>query len=156
MGRLTMASALFDRIIQMANDLENKQVKVGFFETSVYPDGQQVAYVAAINEYGCPEKHIPARPFMRPTIANKQGDWSNIVNGLINQGMQTGVMPDVLETVGLAMQGDIVQAIADVMIPELSDRTLAARRARGNGSTKPLNDTGYMIASVQSIVDGRD
>lgn len=151
-----MASALFDRLIQMANDLENKQVKVGFFETSVYPTGQPVAYVAAINEYGCPEKNIPARPFLRPTIANKKGDWAGIVNGLIRQGMDTGIMPDVLDSVGLAMAGDIVQAIADVQNPALSDRTLAARRSRGNGSTKPLNDTGYMIASVQSIVDTRD
>ena len=151
-----MSSALFDRIIQIANDLENKQVKAGFLESSVYPDGQSVAYVAAINEYGCPEKNIPARPFMRPTIAEKKGEWVGIVNGLIKQGMQTGVMPDVLETVGLAMQGDIVQAIADIETPPLSSSTLASRRSRGNGSTKPLNDTGYMIASVQSIVDGRD
>jgi len=149
-------SSLLDALNQLANSLENQQVKVGFFESSVYPDGQQVAYVAAINEYGCPEKHIPARPFMRPTIAEKKGDWSNIVNGLIKQGIETGIMPDVLDTVGLAMAGDIVQAIADVQEPALSDRTLAARKARGNGSTKPLNDTGYMIASVQSVVGGRD
>jgi hypothetical protein len=151
-----MSSALFNRLIQIANDLENKQVKAGFLESSVYPDGQSVAYVAAINEYGCPEKNIPARPFMRPTVAEKQGEWVGIVNGLIKQGIDTGVMPDVLETVGLAMQGDIVQAIADIKTPELSDRTLAARRKRGNGSSKPLNDTGYMIASVQSVVSERD
>jgi hypothetical protein len=151
-----MSSALFNRIIQIANDLENKQVKVGFLESSVYPTGETVAEVAAQNEYGNPDKHIPARPFLRPTIANKKGEWAGIVNGLIRQGMQTGVIPDVLETVGLAMQGDIVQAIADVQEPPLSSRTLAARRSRGNGSTKPLNDTGYMIASVQSVVDNRD
>lgn len=152
-----MSSALFNRLIQIANDLENKQVKVGFLESSVYPDdGQSVAYVAAINEYGCPEKNIPARPFMRPTIADKKGEWVGIVNGLIKQGMQSGVMPDVLDSVGLAMAGDIKQAIADVKTPPLSAGTLAARRKRGNGSSKPLNDTGYMIASVQSVVSERD
>jgi hypothetical protein len=149
-------SSLLDRLLEIADDLENKQVKVGFFESSVYPTGETVAEVAAQNEYGNPEEHIPARPFLRPTIANKKAEWAGIVNGLIRQGIQTGVMPDVLETVGLAMQGDIVQAIADVQEPSLSKRTLAARQSRGNDSTKPLNDTGYMIASVQSIVDRRD
>ncbi|MEY4296116.1 MAG: hypothetical protein RLY82_1804, partial [Pseudomonadota bacterium] len=36
-------------------------VSVGFFPGATYPDGESVANVAAINEYG--GRNTPARPF---------------------------------------------------------------------------------------------
>lgn len=151
-----MSNAVLDNLERIAEELGKKTAKVGWFPTAVYSEtGQPAAYIATIHEFGDPGHNIPARPFMRPTIAAKKGEWSGIVKGLFRQGMNSGEMPDVLEVVGLAMEGDFRQAIADVMTPPLSQRTLAARRKRGNNSDKPLNDTGYMIATLTSIVDDR-
>jgi hypothetical protein len=52
------------------------------------------------------------------------------------------------------MQGDIRQTITEITTPPLSEFTLEQRLERGNSSEKPLNDTGYMLATLTSVVQG--
>lgn len=171
------AGQSFKRTLQ---EMENANVRVGWFESSKYADDNQtpVAYVAAINELG---PH--ARPFMRPTAETKDAEWSaqmlqfcrQIVKGrwTVEQG---------LEAMGLVVGADIQKTITEVTKPELSLITLLARKARKDGqkvtgrtigefaarvkkdpdgvraevsgiSTKPLNDTGYMLATVSFSVN---
>lgn len=152
-----MSNAVLSNLTRIAEELNKKTAKVGWFPTAVYPEnGQQAAYIAVIHEFGDPSHNIPPRPFMRPTIATKKTEWAGIVTGLFRQGMTTGELPDVLEVVGLAMEGDIRQAIADVTNPPLKPSTMRARKRRGNNNDKPLNDTGYMIASLTSVVSERE
>ena len=61
-------SNLSDYLSDLEAGLTSKTVKVGWFPSSVYPDGETVAFVALQNELGDPAKGIPPRPFIRPTI----------------------------------------------------------------------------------------
>lgn len=121
-------------------------VAVGFFPGAKYETGAPVAGVAAVHEFGI---GVPARPFMRPTIAaNATGRWSQA----IAQSLQGGkTLDQVAHVFGNFARGDIQEAIARLTSPPLSEATLYARRHRAtpNQSTKPLVDTRIMLPSVQ-------
>lgn len=143
------------RFNQAMKDIKTHTLQVGFFESAKYPDGTPVALVAAAHEFGVPSRGLPARPFMRPTIASRKKHWSaylaklaaNILTG--EDTVEAG-----LEKLGLAVAGDIKKTISKVTEPELKKKTVAAKRrklVRASGKTnltKPLIETGVMIASV--------
>lgn len=146
-------------------------VSVGFFPGAKYEDGTPVAGVAAVHEFGI---GVPARPFMRPTIAaNAQpgGRWSQAIVQTLESGK---TLEQAAHALGNFARGDIQAAIAAVTSPPLSLLTLQARKHRKDGgkvtgktlgelsrardagppdvsgvSTKPLVDTRIMLPSVQ-------
>lgn len=149
-----------ERLKVALEGLEDKQGKVGWFETAKYPDGTPVAYVAAIQEFGYPRGNIPSRPFMRPTIDRERDNWRVLAESgarAIIAGNQTS--QGVLEAIGLKAAGDIAKTISQVHAPPLLAATVKARMRRradkktvGN-LTKPLVDTGLMISTITSTVE---
>ncbi|MDM2794904.1 MULTISPECIES: hypothetical protein [Citrobacter] len=140
-----MADSIEDFLNNVASQLDSKQLKVGFIDGATYPDGTPVAMVAAINEYGRPENNQPPRPFFRNAIAEHESEWTDA----IARGIRAGYPVDqVLEVVGAQIQGDVQESIAQIMTPPLAASTLAARKSKGNNSTKPLVDTKVMIRDV--------
>jgi hypothetical protein len=143
------------RLQDALNQLDKKVAKVGWFTDAKYEKGTQVAYVAAIQEYGYPSKNIPPRPFFRPTIATKQNEWSKIIEsgsrGVLN-GRNT--VYDVFEGLGQRVAGDVRKTISLITTPPLKPATIAARlNRRANGKTvgnltKPLIDTGHMYGTL--------
>lgn len=165
-------------------DLDQANVRVGWFESSKYPDANQtpVAYVAAINELG-PHK----RPFMQPTADKYDAEWSELMFQF-SKRIVTGKMTteQALTGMGLRVGSDIQHTISNIWSPKLSLITLMARAARRDGqsvtgktigefaakikedgedsiraglgdvSEKPLNDTGYMLATTSFSVDMGD
>jgi hypothetical protein len=171
---------IFDKAMA---DLDAANVRIGWFESSKYPDKNQtpVAYVAAINELG---PH--ARPFMRTTADEKDKDWSAFMLLLcrrIMKGLMT--VEEALDALGLMAGADIQKKIAEIAAGGgLSLITLMARKARSEGKTvtgktigefaaqikkdeaaarayasgirdTPLNDTGYMVATLSSSVNNK-
>jgi len=152
-----------DTVIERAiSEMKPLAVRIGWFPSARYDDEHKtpVASVAAQNEYGNPTDNIPARPFIRPAIANNETKWANIgkrgMKAVVN-GKAT--VTQVLEGIGTAAVGDIQHSITQVYSPALKKRTIDARLARRNHSgrlnktqarsiTKPLVDTGLMLASV--------
>ena len=141
---------------------DRKVGKVGWFEDSKYPEKPHapVAYVATIQEYGYPAGNIPARPFMRPTIRDKQTQWRLIAEQGAKAILKGSAKPgDVLEAIGLRAAGDIRKTISLITAPPLKESTIRARLAkRANkktvGSlTKPLIDTGLMYGTLTSKVE---
>ena len=137
--------------------------------------GTPVAYVAAIQEYGDPSHNIPPRPFMRKASTDNREQWvEDASRGVraVFKGSRTAVQ--VLDQIGGVMAADIQAAIAETNEPALSDVTVMLRGMRRNdpslvvtgktvgeaakrvaddktnygASTKPLVDTGTMLASV--------
>jgi hypothetical protein len=166
---------------KLIKEVNSKVAKVGWFKESRYEkDGLPVATVAAIQEYGAPSRKIPARPFIAPTIISKKNDWmellrkgtKSVLNGSNN-------FTDVLELTANKARGDIQKTISSIFSPPLSPITVLLRKWRREGrkitgatvgeaaralkssnppslagtSTKPLNDTGYMIATLESRVE---
>ena len=118
-------------------------VEAGILSNIKYEDGNTVAEVATMQEYGT--ERIPARPFMRPTIETNKQKYTDLVSNWINQGLDR-------ETIGsrlsLTLAGDIKESISNVFTPTLAKLTLANRKTRGNQSSKPLVDTGILIGSI--------
>lgn len=142
---MQMNDKILDALNNIASNLSDKQLKVGFIDGATYPDGTPVAMVAATNEYGNPANNQPPRPFFRNAIAEHESEWLDA----ISRGLQKGVpIDDVLAAVGERAVGDVVQSIATIMDPPLSPATIASRKSKGNSSTKPLVDTKVMIRDV--------
>lgn len=154
-GRLTLENALAS--------LDNHVGKVGWFSSSIYPSGVPVAYVAAIHEFGAPSKNIPPRMGLRGMIVNERPAWSKtieMVAKLILNGSMTMSGADLLDLIGAQAEASIRKQIASVWSPPLKLATLQARARRSASGAprtktggKPLNDTGYLMASVTHLVE---
>ena len=162
----------------MADRLSNaSSVEVGFPAGSTEPDGTSTPMVAAIQEFGAPRRGIPPRPFFRNMIADHAKEWPPLVVALIKQtdydaAKTLGLVGEVIET-------ELKQSIADTFDPPLSPLTLMLRGMRSqkqfsgmafgelikiakarvaagdtnfSPSTKPLVDTGAMLANITSVV----
>lgn len=146
--------------------VKGKVARVGIIEHQHYDDGTPVAFVANIHEYGSPSNKIPARPFFRPTIAEKRDNWSKKVQRLLKQGKSP---EEALELVGMQAAGDVFETLSELMSPPLAVSTKIARNRRAhkprkgkNGrlitpkpkaiSIKPLIDTKRLSTSISSDV----
>jgi hypothetical protein len=145
--------------------LENKGVKVGWIDGSKYPDGKiSVAMIAAQNEFGNPNKNIPARPFMRPTIQAEESNWIKLSQDGAKKVLRNEITMDaVLNLIGSQAEADIKKTISKLYYPALAETTVLNRIRRnqklnnisgrltekniGNIS-KPLIDTGIMFNTI--------
>lgn len=164
---------------RLPDQFADKQAKIGWPEGKQYPDGTPVAYVAAIQNFGVPEKSIPSRPMLKPTVNENKQRWAKIMETLTKR-VANGDLDafDALDGMGRVAAMDLQATIAQINEPELSPITVLLRKWRKEGRTisgktvgeaaqaiadgvepgsdnKPLNDTGYMIASVAHGV-GKD
>lgn len=123
-------------------------VRVGILETQTYPtkDGKgdvSVAQVAYWNEYGT--STIPARPFFRNTIAEKQDEWADNAASILQHA--DGDVGKALALIGEGVKGDIVETIQNFSEPENAPSTVKKK-----GFNKPLIDTGDLWRAIQSEV----
>jgi len=144
-----------DAVKKLYEQLDRKEVRVGFFEHSKYPDGTPIAYIASIQEFGYGP--IPPRPFMRPAEQQNEEKWVGGIARGVKAAMNGSVTLDhALDQIGMVAAADIKKAIKAVTAPALSDATIRARaskkKTKGNVSVKPLVDTGQMIQAVTSVV----
>ncbi len=131
--------------------IDGIETKVGWFENAREENGEQTAYVAAVQEFGVPSKNIPPRLGFRETAAKRQKSWRAYMDGAagqVIQGRMTG--EEAMEGLGLKAKGDLVRRIASNPGPRLAERTLAARRRKGRTHTETLVDSGRMIESLES------
>lgn len=142
----------FDVLNQRLEQLAGIQSKVGWFESAVYPDGRPVAAVAAGNEFGIPARSIPARPFFRPTIAEKDKEWSASAATLANRVLQGKMTAfDAMDTLAGIARADVSQTINSITSPPLSQITLGARKYRDEGKVV----TGATIGEIaRKLKDG--
>lgn len=140
----------FDTLDLRLKQLQGYEGRTGFFEEAKYPDGQLVAEIAAIQEYGVPSRKIPPRPFFRPAIREYRAKWLRFAAGAakrILDGKLTAA--DAMESLADLAAEDVKVSINSIWWPKLKKSTLASRRAKGNTTDKPLIDTGLMIESMQ-------
>jgi hypothetical protein len=191
---------ILQHFANLESQFKNREAKIGWFPSSVYPDGMPVASIAFQNEMGGTIKipahdvtvyrkinsngsfakngrfvkrkqsnfatthhvkeqvvTIPPRPFIRNTVAANHNIWAEQIAEAVKNSFETGMTGEqILELAGLKIQGDIRKAITHVTEPILAKSTLANRRRRGNNSTKPLEDSGYMRDSLNSTVGDKE
>lgn len=145
--------------IDSAKNIKDARVRVGWFEESKYDDNTPVALVAFWQEYGT-KRGIPQRPFMRPAEMHNTNKWRQIAQQEIKKCIESGKpLTGAMAKLGLVVQGDIYKEISTLTQPPLAESTIKARlRRKGKknitGSiTKPLIDTGVMLASLNNKVE---
>lgn len=152
MTKLAQLKAVYD-------ELAKKQLKVGFFAHSKYPDGTPVAYVAAIQELGYPAGGIPPRQFFRPAMTEHRQEYSQLTGRAVKAaGNGKITVMAGLEQIGAKAAGDVKMMIKSVTTPPLKDATVAARARRhskGKATSKPLVDSGLMLQSVTFAVEDK-
>lgn len=113
------------------------------------------AALAYIHETGIPSKNIPARPFLVPGIRSIEPELVKRFKTAGEKALNGGTPTDIekaLTTIGLRAQSAVQAKITDGPFQPLADATLAARRARGNKSEKPLIDSGKMRQAISFVI----
>ena len=162
------------KLEKVVDGFQGRVAKVGWFPAAQYKDGTPVAYVASIQEQGVSSRSIPARPFIRPTIADRKGKWVKVMAGGAKAVVKGTATPEaVLDGVGLQAAADIGVTLASGKFDPLSPITLMLRKMRdddpslvvtgkvvaeaaarvaageeGSDRIQPLHDTGLMISSL--------
>lgn len=134
MAKTSFKSKNLEQMKAVLGQLEKKDLKVGFLETSHYPDGTPVAYVAAIQEFG--HGSIPPRPFMRPAQETNRDKWSKAFARAVQAAINGSTdLEQGLEQLGMVAAGDVRKAIKAVTAPPLSILTLLIRKHKKGGGT---------------------
>ncbi len=103
----------------------------------------------AYQEFGT--ERAPPRPTLSAATDRAEGDIARAIDRRVAQviaGKRTMTGKTLLGEVAGMLQEQVVEAIDGNTPPELAPSTLAARRRRGNESTRTLVDTGDMKASI--------
>jgi len=157
------------RVEQLIKDLENAPVsKVGYFENAKYPDGTSVAEVAATHEFGRPEKGIPPRSTIRPTMKQEERNIATLCKSAFKKVVKGELtVYQVMDLLGQQLAGSIRKAIATITTPPLRPNTIRRRAAKYSTSTqrkkktavqqaaseKPLVDEKVLLNSTTSVVE---
>lgn len=172
-----------EKLETVPDEMAGREARIGWFPAAVYEDGTPVAYVATIHEYGAPERSIPKRPTIGPTVAAKKKTWAKLLGEGVNAllaGKTTG--DEVLDKIGQSAVGDIKKTISELEGPALSPVTLMLRKMKdqnkdltvtgqtvgeaaakvkagedyGGVSTKPLVESGIMYNTVTNQVSEKE
>ena len=163
----------------LSKELKDFKIEAGWFENTRYSDGTSVGHIAAIQNFGVQINvttkqrnylhHIglhlknstgtiviPPRPFMDNARARVESiEGQRIIRQEILrvfEGRHT--METATNRMGLWLQGVIQEEIRKINEPSLSGATIEIRNNEytshsPNKSTKPLNSSGIMFATVQ-------
>ena len=105
-----------------------------------------VAPYAAAMEFGA--KNVPARSFLRSTVAYKESEWRKAIYYAI-QRRGFDHPEEALRDVGNLVRGDIVATIRRGDFKPLAPATVKAKERKGRPEpATPLIDTGSMIRSI--------
>lgn len=140
----------YDDLVATFDEIDGTEpsVFVGIRGGPVTEDGTSLVLVAATNEFGSEDGHVPERSFLRSTVKEQQrkyagqlaADLGKLVDGKMD-------MEQVLGRLGEVAKRDVQRKIVALKEPENADRTVAAK-----GSSNPLVDTGRMRQSIDYLV----
>jgi hypothetical protein len=121
-------------------------------KSGVSKPGINNAALLYINDKGCPELNIPARPVVDPGIMDKK---LQIEGEMLNTGRMilAGRDPhDGLARAGQTAVDGIKARITSNTPPALAKRTIQARRRRGVTRTNTLVDKAKMLNAVTWVI----
>lgn len=115
-----------------------RKVRVGFLSGAIYPDGTQVALIAAIQDYGAPGANIPSRPFFRNMVRDKKGQWPVQFSKVLKANKYDAKFS--LELMGQGIEDQLKEAINQFEGTPLKAATIARK-----GFAKQLIHSSYMV-----------
>jgi hypothetical protein len=143
--------------LENLKEMQNKSVFVGIphDKDNRTTDNKTNAMIGMEQEYGSAIKNIPPRPFLIPGIKDAQEKIAEVLKDGAKAALHGESIEKSLHKAGLIGQNSVKNKIVNGTFAPLAESTLAARRrARKNGisGTKPLIDTGQLLASISYVV----
>jgi hypothetical protein len=135
-----------------------RKVKVGVLADGAggeRPEGSDltIAEIAAVQEFGTTNGHVPARSFLRATFDATREELVVLGAGLFSRVVFNGFPYDkALGILGLKLATDTKKAITSGpgIPPPLAPKTIAAK-----GSSRPLVDTGALVRAITWVIVGK-
>lgn len=142
MATVTVEKGAWRKLYNLLKKVDGASVRAGVL------DGD-LAVIAAVQEYGSPKRGIPARPAVRQAFENHRGELVAL-QAKIAQALVEGKMTEhrAMQLLGMWAVG----AIKATYTSEGKFTPLAAATIRAKGSSKPLIDTGQLVAAVTFVV----
>ena len=113
-----------------------------------YPDGTSLLMVAAVNNFGSLNGHVPRRPYMERGAEKTHEKTAPILQRLIAKVNAL----EMTKTEALKILGPVAVGQHQAAIVELQDPPNAESTIERKGSSNPLIDTGLMRQSVTFTV----
>lgn len=112
--------------------------------------GSDLAVIAAANEYGTENGHVPERSFLRATVDANQAAYGDELTAAVEAHID-GERPltDGLDRLGARVAGDVQQFMTDLQEPPNAPATIARK-----GSSNPLIDTGQLRGAIRHELEG--
>lgn len=131
-------------------------VRVGILDGSKNDDGEVIAQYAAYNEFGT--SRIPARPFMRHTLAKQLRAWSNIFTTITrgNWLKDERVVARAFTALGRRAQDDVKATILSDMPPPNNPKYAESKKKKNGGYSGTLFRTGAMFQAIHFSLIDRD
>lgn len=144
-------------IIKAINELGAKDVLIGIPEDNTdrkTGDPATNALIGYVQEFGSPANNIPARPFLIPGVQDIQKPAADRLKVAAQRALSgdLSTAEKQLHAAGLMGQNSARAKINSNIQPKLSERTLAARRARGVTRENTLIDTGQLRNSLTYVI----
>ena len=127
----------------------DKMVLVGVPKgAGVYEDGLTIATIAAVNEFGTADGHIPARPFLRPGVEDGAEMYLRLAEKELPDVLSgKHPMDRLLSRLGAVAVGNVQKKIVDGPFEVNAESTIKAK-----GSSSPLIDTGALRQSINYAI----
>ena len=155
MARTRLIDKGYKRIQRELLKMGASEVAIGILgESALEADenGFSLVDVAAVNEFGSDDGHVPERPAHRDTFERVRGQAGIraeiAVNNVLHKG---GTSKKQLNRLGLWYVGELQQEITAFDDPPNAPATIAKK-----GADNPLIDTGRMKNSIQHEVRPRE
>ena len=135
----------YKRVLKLlTREARRARVEIGWFSNKRHPSGIGTAEIAAVQEYGSPELHIPARPMLSRTVdehrlsyAQKHKDaWGRAIDG--RESIEKALL-----RFGHEVRNDVIETITEGPHAANAPSTIARK-----GSFSPLIDQGIMRDQV--------
>lgn len=108
-------------------------------------EGFRMSDLAAVHEFGSPDRNIPERSFLRASVSNNQGRYFKFLSDRLIKG--GGEPEKILNELSVVAQDDVREYIVNGKFAPLSEKTVKRK-----GSSKPLIDTGRLRQSIVGVV----
>ena len=125
--------------------ITSKQILVGIpAENAQRDDGSEFdnAAIGYVQETGCPERNIPARPHLVPAVRETAPRTISILKNAALKALTVEGTPEMIDkalvSVGMIVVSKAQQIIRSKIPPPLADSTLQKRAARANKSKKGI------------------
>lgn len=137
---------------------KGKRVKIGLLagkNENRSNDGVTNVDLGLIHEFGTSDGHIPARPFLRPTMAREQAKYERLLAEVTKRSLE-GLYP-LDKGLGLLGQAAVADVRATITQGAGVQPANAPSTIQRKGSSRPLVDTGRMVNAISyAIVEGED